>query len=82
MSESTDATWEFSLWIPGVLQLDKGIRDAIYRAGCDDATLAITNGRCLLHFSRIGSTRRQAVESAIDNVKDAGYVSFLENIGK
>jgi len=46
--------------------------DALYSAGCDDATIGIgQKGRIALNFTRKGNSATEAVSSAISDVRKA-----------
>ena len=53
------------------LSLDEA--DALYRAGCDDATFGGCNGIVYGTFHRESDTLEQAVRSAIADVNAAGF---------
>jgi len=63
---------DFTLVITGVTSLTPEIVDAFYNAGCDDATLAIRCGRLFATFSRTAVSIKDAILSAIANVRNAG----------
>ena len=46
--------------------------DAIYEAGCDDALVAVIDGRIQVDFDRDGPRYEWAVESALDDLRRAG----------
>lgn len=47
------------------------LEDRLYRAGCDDALLCCSNNDFYLKFTRESKTLELAIESAINNIKDA-----------
>jgi hypothetical protein len=63
---------EFTLVLTGVNELTSEMIDALYEAGCDDATIAIRSGRPFITFARAASSIKQAILSAINNVEGAG----------
>lgn len=64
--------WTFRLDFVG-LDIDDDVRlDALYEAGCDDATFATDAGGVYAVFHRRASTPEQAVLSAIRSVEGAG----------
>lgn len=63
--------YEFSLIIRGVAQLTRELEDALFEAGCDDATLSIQYGCLYAQFARQSPSLYEAILSAIENVKKA-----------
>jgi hypothetical protein len=66
-------TWEFTLVYPGYLQdfSDSDI-DALYEAGCADATIGSSEGRISIDFGRSAPSFTSALLSAIYDVEKAG----------
>jgi len=62
---------DFTLVLDGVPQLDRKVMDALYEAGCDDATPSIRSGRMFLTFSRNAILISEAILSAISDVHKA-----------
>lgn len=59
---------EFVLVLSGVTDLSAAVMDALFEAGCDDATPCVRLGRVYLTFVRTASSLRDAVLSAIRDV--------------
>lgn len=59
---------EFALVLDGVIEITAKIENALFEAGCDDATLCMRNGRAFLVFSREASSLTDAILSAIRDV--------------
>lgn len=68
---------EFDLILSDVDDLTPDVMDALFLAGCADATPCRAGGRTYLAFDREGSTRFEAIESAIRDVKRAGFRAEL-----
>jgi len=71
--ESNMKTYSF---IMKLLRLDEtrsmnDIADALYGAGCDDATFSMSNNVALLDFDRESESREEALESAMNDIIDA-----------
>jgi hypothetical protein len=64
--------YDFTLLLDGVSEVNAEIEDALFEAGCDDATISVRFGRVHLTFSRSATSIKEAILSAIRNVKDAG----------
>jgi len=62
---------DFVLVLTGVSGLAPGVEDALFDAGCDDATVSVRSGRVYLTFSRLGTSIKDAILRAIQNVRDA-----------
>jgi hypothetical protein len=66
-------THEFTLILSGVSESTEEMANAVYEAGCDDASLASREGVVFLGFDREAPSFRDAVLSAIRDVRMAGY---------
>ncbi|MGC1274412.1 MAG: helix-turn-helix transcriptional regulator [Planctomycetaceae bacterium] len=64
--------YDFTLALTGVTELTPHVVDRLYEAGLDDATLALRYGRAYATFSREAASMKEAVLSAIADVRDAG----------
>jgi hypothetical protein len=62
---------DFVLVLAGVDGLSREAEDALFEAGCDDATISVRAGRAFLTFTRNATSLREAILSAIRNVRDA-----------
>ena len=62
---------EFVLVLTGISSLSEAMEDALYQAGCNDATISVRQGRVTMRFSRAGVTARDAIESATLDVRKA-----------
>lgn len=74
-------TYNFTLVLVGVPDLDESIADALFETGCDDALLAIRAGVAYLEFDRRAPSLETAVLSAIRDVERAKHpvgVSHVE----
>lgn len=72
MSRKTcECEYEFTLVLTGIEELSEVVVDALYEAGCDDATLAARCGRIVVTFSRKALSLKDAIISAIQSVRKA-----------
>ena len=62
---------EFTLVLGGISKLTSADEDALFDAGCDDATLVVRSGRVFISFSRQSASMKDAIISAIKDVKKA-----------
>ena len=62
---------DFTLVLSGITELTLEVQDALFEAGCDDATLSMRCSRPFLTFSRTAPTLKDALLSAISDVKKA-----------
>ena len=70
MAESiTEKEYEFNLLLDGIHDLETHELDALFEAGCDDATISVTNGNVSMMFSRKSVSLKDAIISAIKNVR-------------
>ena len=58
-------THSFTLIVEGVEMDDPQVFNALYEAGCDDATIGITNGIPVMDFNREAASFCEAISSAI-----------------
>ena len=66
--------YEFTLVLKGSPKLTEEIADQLFESGCDDGTPGTCNGAFSIDFHRTASTLEEAINSAIANVKSAGYM--------
>lgn len=67
------AKYEFTLILKGSPELTEEIADQLFDAGCDDGTPGASDGEFSIDFHRQAKTLEEAINSAISNVKSAGY---------
>jgi len=65
------AEHEFTLILDGISELTPLIMDALFEAGCDDATVSSQGGVVSMDFNRTGPSMAEAVVSAIQDVEKA-----------
>lgn len=68
---SHEQEYDFALVLTGLAELPPDAEDALFEAGCDDATISVRSGQVRLLFSRAGASFEQAVSSAIADAKRA-----------
>ena len=68
---TTTTTHSFSLFLRGADVLDDDALEALFEAGCDDATFGATDGNQYAAFHREDSSFARAVMTAIDAVEGA-----------
>ncbi|MGA2496605.1 MAG: hypothetical protein ABSH20_02620 [Tepidisphaeraceae bacterium] len=69
---SCEQEHDFALIVDGVGELTESVEDALFSAGCDDATLSIQYGLLYMEFSRAAKSLKDAIISAIRDVRKAG----------
>jgi hypothetical protein len=62
---------DFALVLSGITELTPEVQDALFEAGCDDATISVRAGRVYLTFSRNNRSLKDAILTAIQDVKSA-----------
>ncbi len=67
-----DCEHDFTLILTGFDHLTPDIANALLGAGCDDGTIAMRSGRPFITFSRSAPSMKDAILSAIENVRKAG----------
>lgn len=73
MGENAVSKYEFSLVLKGPLELTEDIADQLFESGCDDGTPGTCNGVFSIEFRREALSLEAAINSAIQNVRDAGH---------
>jgi hypothetical protein len=63
---------DFALVLTGITELTSEAENALFEAGCDDATASVRFGRVYLTFSRTAPALKDAILSAIRDVRRAG----------
>ena len=71
IKDTCDSEHVFVLVLSGVTEIGPSVLDAIFEAGCDDSTPSIRSGRVYLTFQRTAPTIKDAVLSAIRDIKRA-----------
>ena len=61
----------FTLIIEGIPDLTPEVMDALFEAGCDDATVMMQADRVSMAFDRAAPTMKDAIISAIRDVQKA-----------
>ena len=72
-TEKNDCICEhtFVVVLDGVEELGQTVMDALYEAGCGDATPSVRHGRVYLTFEREAASLKEAILSAIRDIKRA-----------
>jgi len=65
--------YQFTLILHGSPELTEEIADRLFEAGCDDGSPGTSEGVFSIDFHRTARTLEEAINSAIANVKSAGY---------
>lgn len=71
--ETTMQEHDFTLLLDGLQSITPELEEAIFKAGCDDATLSLRFGRLFLTFSRTASSLREAIVSAVLAINGCGF---------
>jgi hypothetical protein len=66
-------TYTFTITLARVAELTVEVADALFEAGCDDASPGSSQGVVMLDFSREAESLGDAVGSAIAAVERAGH---------
>lgn len=70
-SKMSETEHDFTLVLTGITGVTEEVENALFEAGCDDATLSVRSGRVYLTFSRVAATLKDAILSAIRDVRKA-----------
>ncbi len=71
---------EFTLVIETPESLLDGLEDALFEAGCDDATLSFRKGIAYLDFDREAGDLESAIISAIQQVEQTGLNLWVKRV--
>jgi len=71
-TNNCEREYDFALVVAGVADLTEEGLDALFEAGCDDATPSIHYGALFLEFSRSASSLKEAIITAIRDVLSSG----------
>jgi len=63
---------DFTLVVSNRVELTESVANALYAAGCDDATPGTCEGIVTLDFHRDAASLEEAIRTAIANVRSAG----------
>lgn len=69
--KNCEREYDFALIVGGVDALTPAVEDALFEAGCDDATLSVQYGLLYIEFSRVAVSLKDAILSAIRDVRSA-----------
>ncbi len=67
----SEREYDFALILTGVHELTAEVEDALFEAGCDDSTLSVQYGCIYMEFSRTATSLKDAILSAIRDVRKA-----------
>jgi len=70
-TSQNDHEYDFALIVAGVDALTQPVEDALFEAGCDDATVSMQYGLLYVEFSRSAASLLDAIVSAIHDVQRA-----------
>lgn len=72
--------YNFTLTVSGITQDTEGHQDALYDAGCDDASLSYYGNAVYLEFVREAPSLKYAIASAIRDIEHAGVGARVESV--
>jgi len=64
---------EFTIILTGISEVSDDAANALFEAGCDDGSFCSRDGVAFIMFHRESTSLRNAIDSAIADVKKAGY---------
>jgi len=71
---------EFTLILSGVTDITTELEDALFDAGCSDATISMSFGRVYLEFVRREASLKDAIISAINDVRASAIDGYLVRV--
>jgi hypothetical protein len=66
-------TYQFTLILAGIDQVTDEAANDLYQAGCEDGTFCARDGIAYIHFDRAAPALEEAIRTAIDDVRHAGF---------
>ncbi len=72
---------EFSVILAGVTEITVEMADALYEAGCDDASPSSCGGVVTVDFDREADSLGDAIGSAVKHVERAGFAVARVDVG-
>lgn len=66
-------TYEFTIILGGIDELTDDAANRLFEAGCSDGSPGQFAGECLVDFDRTAPTLEDAIRSAIENIRTAGF---------
>ena len=66
-------TYGFDVILKGVPEISDSAADALFDAGCDDATPSSCDGLARVHCDREAPSLEEAIRSAVAQVQSAGF---------
>lgn len=72
--------FEFTLILETQVGLEVGLEDALFEAGCDDATLSFRNEIAYLDFDREAEDLESAIISAIQQAEQTGLNLWVKRV--
>ena len=72
--------YEFTLVIETQAGFENGLEDALFEAGCDNATLSFRKGIAYLNFDREAKDFESAIISAVQQVEDTGLNLWVKRV--
>ena len=80
MGAPCDTEHDFVLVLAGVTDLTPEQEDVLFEAGCDDATISLRFGTIYLTFARFAPTLKEAVLTALRDVRRANIGAAVRYI--
>ncbi|MDZ4818703.1 MAG: helix-turn-helix transcriptional regulator [Planctomycetota bacterium] len=71
--EACESEYDFVLVLRGISEATEEVESALFEVGCDDATISVRSGCVYLTFSRSAPSYKDAVLSAVRDVRKAGH---------
>ncbi len=67
-------TYEFDVVLKGVAEIDDDQANALFVAGCDDATPTCCDEVAWIHFDREAPSLEEAIRLAVAQVQSVGFI--------
>ena len=71
-TQNCEREYDFALILTGAHDLTDEVMNALFDAGCDDATPSVQSGCLCMDFSRTAPSLKDAILTAIRDVRNAG----------
>lgn len=73
----TMALYHFSVLIRDAEKTTPNLEDRLFEAGCNDALICFYNQSVYLEFDREAKSAQLAIQSALDNIRQAGFSDLV-----
>lgn len=74
-NQTVRTEFDFKIAVTGITELTEEVENALFEAGCDDATISWVHDHAWLQFTREANSFEEAVQTAFDDIRSANVGS-------